>query len=159
MRMNTKLATAVTAGVIVLAGGGVAVAYWTATGTGAGSAATSAGVSDLTITQTSTISDLRPGGGAQDIEGSVTNNANFTAFVNTVTVAIDSVTTSAGAPIAGCDATDYTLTGAVMTVAEDIAADGGTASFDGATIAFNNKSGVNQDACQGAVVHLGYTAA
>jgi hypothetical protein len=138
---------------LVIAGtAGSAIAYWSTSGTGTGSASTSAGASDLTITQTSTIAAMHPGDTAQTITGTVTNNAANSAYVNTVTVSIASVT-----PVAGtCDATDYTLATPVMTVAQDVAA-GGSANFSGATLKFNNKL-TNQDGCKGATVNLAYAS-
>ena len=76
-----------------------------------------------------------------------------------MTVAITSVDKATGAVAGTCDATDYTLTGAVMTVDQDVPAGGGTQAFSGATLGFNNKPDTNQDACKGATVNLTYTVA
>jgi hypothetical protein len=74
-----------------------------------------------------------------------------------VTVSISSVTKAGGAPAGTCDATDYTLANAAMTVNADVPAGNGTGSWTGATIQFNNKPATNQDACKGATVNLAYT--
>ena len=152
-KLNKKAKFAIVGATIAaVAGGGVAYGYWTTTGSGTGSASTSAGASNLTITQTSTISGLAPGVAAQTISGTVTNNATNSAYVNTVTASIASVTGGAGA----CDASDYTLASPVMSVAQNVAA-GGSANFTGATLAFNNKA-TNQDGCKGATVNLAYAS-
>jgi hypothetical protein len=96
-----------------------------------------------------------PGDSAQTISGTVTNNATNSAYVNSVTVSISSVSQAVGA-IGSCDATDYTLSLPVMAVGSDIAA-GGSSTFTGATLKFNNKAS-NQDGCKGATVHLAYAS-
>lgn len=141
---------------LVVGGAGAAFAYWSSAGTGSGDAVTDTGAANLTITQTTAPTNLAPGVPAGTISGTVTNNATTSAFVTSVTVAITGVTLAAGAT-GTCDASDYTLTKPVMTVATDIAA-GANAPFTGATLGFNNKT-TNQDGCKGATVVLGYTAA
>ena len=70
MRRITKRSVAVLAGtVVVVAGAGVAFAYWTAGGSGTGTAATGASTAPITAVQTSTVADLRPGGAAQNLSG------------------------------------------------------------------------------------------
>ena len=135
--------------------GGVAVAYWTAGGSGTGTAGTSTGTA-LVVNQTSTVSGLEPGGTAQALSGDFDNPNPGSAYVGTVTVSIASVVKAGGAPAGTCDATDYTLTGAAMTVNAQVPAGNGKGAWSGATIAFNNKAAVNQDACKGATVNLAY---
>ncbi len=147
-----KIAATGTAAVVAVAGAGTAYAYWTSTGSGTGSATTSAGASNLTLAQTSNISNMYPGDSAQAITGTVTNNAGNSAYVTAVTASISGVTGGAGA----CDASDYTLATPTMTVCRDVVA-GGSATFTGATIKFNNKT-TNQDGCKGATVVLAYAA-
>jgi hypothetical protein len=154
-RNKKKIGAAVAAGALVVGGAGVAFAYWSTSGSGAGSAATSAGAADLTVAQTSTISNMYPGDSAQAISGTVTNNAANSAYVTQVVASIAGVTQAASAT-GTCDASDYTLANATMPVAKDIAA-GATAPFSGATIKFNNKA-TNQDGCKGATVNLAYAA-
>jgi hypothetical protein len=151
-KMHKKTVMLVSAGLIV-AGAGGAFAYWSTSGSGTGSASTSAGAANLSIAQTSTISNMYPGGAAQTISGTVTNNAANSAYVTSVTVSITSVTGGAGS----CDATDYTLLLPTMPVGQDVAA-GGTATFTGATLQFHNTAS-NQDGCKGATVNLAYAAA
>ncbi len=151
----TKKSKAVVAGVSMLGlvGTGTAYAYWSTSGSGTGSASTSAGVSNLEIKQTSTISNMYPGDGAQSIAGTVKNLAAQSAYVTAVTASIASVT-----PVGTgtCDATDYTLASPVMAVGSDLATSA-TASFTGASLKFNNKT-TNQDGCKGATVNMAYAA-
>ncbi|PKV97189.1 hypothetical protein ATK30_8161 [Amycolatopsis echigonensis] len=157
MRNITKKTKAVLAGslVLVAVGGGVAYAYWSTTGTGSGTAAVSAGASNLSITQNSAPTNLAPGVAAGAISGTVKNNSANNAFVHTVTVSIASVATAPGA-VGTCDASDYTLSGATMTVDQDLAT-GASTGFSGATLGFNNKA-TNQDGCKGATVNLAYSS-
>jgi hypothetical protein len=156
MQVNKKkIATVVATGAVGLAGAGVAFGYWSTSGSGTGSASTSAGAANLSISQTSTISNMYPGDSAQTISGSVTNQAANAAYVTSVTVSIAGVT-QAPAATGSCDASDYTLATPTMTVGQDVAA-GGTATFSGATLKFNNKAS-NQDGCKGATVNLSYAA-
>ena len=148
--------SAVLGSLVALIAAAAAYAYWSTTGSGTGSAGTSAGAANLTVTETSTIGNMFPGDVAQNITGTVKNLADNNAYVTQVAVSISGVTKASGAPAGTCDASDYTLSNATMTVGQDLAKNG-TANFSGATIKFNNK-GSNQDACKGATVNLAYAA-
>ncbi len=149
---STKAAAATAGTALALAASGVAFAYWTGGGAGEGTAATGTGASNLTLTQTSVLTPLVPGAPAQTLQGTVTNNNTAeSTYVTQVTASIKSVSGT------GCDPSDYTLANAVMPVSNDLSA-GETAPFTGATLAFNNKAGVNQDGCKGATVTITYTA-
>lgn len=153
MRKPTKkfIAIAAVTGVL-LAGAGVAYAYWTAGGSGTGTAET--GTSEVvTVNQVSVISDLRPGGVAQELSGTFDNPNDTPVYVTSVTVSISSVTGGDGA----CTAADYVLTGATMAVGAEIAAGNGVGAWSGATIAFDNDPLVNQDGCKNATVNLTYS--
>jgi hypothetical protein len=145
MHINKKIAGGVAAGAILIAGGGAAWAYWSSTGTGSGTATTATGASSLSIAQTSTITDLAPGGAPQDIAGTITNNATNSTHVTSITVSVGDVKQAAGA-VGSCGADDYTITNGTITLNKDIAANGGSVTFDGPSIAFNNKA-TNQDGC------------
>ena len=154
MRTSTKrvIAGAVITAVL-LGGGGIAYAYWTAGGSGTGTGTTGTS-SPITINQTSVISNIRPGGAAQTLSGTFTNANDEPVYVATVTASIASVTGGAGT----CEANDYTLANAVMTVNAEIPVGTGVGSWSGATIAFLNKAGENQDDCKNATVNFAYTS-
>jgi hypothetical protein len=155
---NTKrgLKVAALAGGLVLVGG-VAFAYWTQGGTGSGSASTG-GTTPITVNQKSSIAGLAPGVGPKTLSGDFDNPNSGPVYVTSVTASISSVVKAAGAPAGTCDATDYTLSNATMAVGAEVPAGTAQGSWTGATLEFNNKSGVNQDACKGATVNLAYTA-
>ncbi|MEU4195000.1 hypothetical protein AB0E69_24080 [Kribbella sp. NPDC026611] len=153
--MHRKKKILVATAAVIVIGAGTAFAYWSTQGSGSGSGTTSAGDSSLVITQTSTIANMFPGDAAQPITGTVKNTAANSAYVNTVTVSIASVTKAAGAT-GDCDATDYTLAAPVMTIAKDVATNA-TEPFSGASLKFNNKAS-NQDGCKGATVNLSYAS-
>jgi hypothetical protein len=152
---RSVVVAAATALLLVLAAG--AAAYWTSNGSGTGSATTAASAQALVVNQTSTLSGLAPGVAPKAIAGNFDNPNDAPTYVNAVTVGIASVTKDAGAPAGTCDSTDYTLANATMTVNSAVAAGTGKGAFSGATIQFNSKAGVNQDACKGATVSLAYT--
>lgn len=153
-RWTRRIAVVTTA--LVLVGGGAAYAWWSTTGTGSGTATTGTSV-PITVVQTGTLTAMYPGDTAQTLSGNFTNTNPGPVHVNTVIVSITSVTKAVGAPAGTCDATDYTLAGASMSVNADVPAGSGQGAWTGATIKFNNK-GTIQDACKGATVNLGYTA-
>jgi len=138
-----------------LAIGGAAVAYWTAGGAGTGSGSAAGSQSALTANQTTTLSAMYPGDSAQTISGNFDNPNSGPIHVGTVTASIASVTKAAGAPAGTCDASDFTLANAAMTVNAEIPVGTGKGAFTGATLKFNNKA-TNQDACKGATVNLAY---
>lgn len=149
-----KIAILVTALVVLI--GGAAFAYWTAGGSGTGTAETGSNV-PITVVQTSTISAMGPGDTAQDLSGNFTNTNSGPVYVGTVTASISSVTKAVNAPAGTCAAGDYTLANPIMTVNAEVPAGTSQGSWSGATIKFNNKTAVNQDACKGATVNLAYT--
>ncbi|WP_207346169.1 hypothetical protein [Arthrobacter sp. E3] len=140
---------------LVLVGGGAAFAYWTAGGSGTGSAATGT-TSVIEPVQTTTVTDMHPGDTAQALSGNFTNGDDGPVYVSTVTASISSVTPAAGAAAGTCGPSDYSLDGAVMTVAAEVPVGFRQGAWSGATIKFNDKPS-NQDACKGAIVNLAYT--
>jgi hypothetical protein len=149
-KRSTILAVLIAVGVAV-----GAIAYWTAGGSGTGTA-TAGSTTALTVHQTTTLTAMYPGDSAQTISGNFDNTNPGPIYVGTVTASIASVTKAGGAPAGTCDATDFTLASAAMTVNAEVAAGNGVGSWTGATIKFNNKAS-NQDACKGATVNLSYT--
>lgn len=155
MRKITKKTVVVAAASgVLISGAGAAYAYWTAGGAGTGTATTGTVVA-LTTNQTSTISGMAPGDSAQTLTGTFTNTNAGPVYVASVTASIASVLKATGAPAGTCDATDYTLATATMTVGHEVAAGNNVDAWTGATIKFNNKAS-NQDACKGATVNLAY---
>lgn len=153
MAKFTKKKIAIVTAALVLTGG-AAFAYWTAGGSGTGSAATGTNVA-ITAVQTSTVAAMAPGDTAQSLNGTFLNTNSGPVYVTNVTASISSVVKDAGAVAGTCDASDYTLANAVMSVNSEALAND-TSTWTGATIKFNNKAGVNQDACKLATVNLSY---
>ncbi len=159
MHKLTKRSVAIVAGVAVALGGaGIAFAYWSAGGTGNGTAETGTTVGIVAV-QTSTVTNMKPGDVAQALSGNFTNPNTGPVYVATVTASISGVTKATGAPTGTCDATDYTLATPVATVNAEVPAGAAQGAWSGATIKFNNKAAVNQDACKGATVNLAYAIA
>lgn len=156
MRKFTKKTVAVATGaVVVLAGSGVAFAYWTAGGSGTGTAATGTSV-PITAVQTSTVPAMKPGDSALPLTGNFNNTNAGPVYVTSVTASIASVTKATGAPAGTCDDTDYTLATPIMSVNAEVPAGSAQGTWTGATIKFNNKAS-NQDGCKLATVTLTYT--
>ena len=110
----------------------------------------------LTVVQTSTMLGLAPGVDPVPIAGVVVNNGADRTRIAAVEVEITSVTTSRDSSSGVCDASDYRIIRARMTVARTLEP-GGSTAFAGASIGFDDEPR-NQDACQNAIVHLLYTA-
>jgi hypothetical protein len=154
-KMNRK--RGVVLGIVVaLSLAAAALAYWTAGGSGSGSASAAGAQSALTANQTTTLTAMYPGDSAQTITGNFDNPNSGPVYVSTVTVSIASVTKASGAPAGTCDATDFTLASAAMTVNAEIPTGSAKGSWTGATLKFNDKTATNQDACKGATVSLSY---
>ncbi len=134
-----------------------AFAYWTAGGEGDGTAPTGT-TEALVVDQNTVLADMYPGDTAQVISGDFDNDNSGPIRVNTVTASIASVVKAGGAPAGTCDASDYTLANAVMTVNAEVPVGDDQGAWTGATIKFNNKPS-NQDACKGATVNLHYEIA
>jgi hypothetical protein len=142
--------------VAVLALTAGAIAYWTAGGSGTGSGSAAGAQTPLTVNQTTTLAAMYPGDTAQTISGNFDNPNSGPIYVGTVTASIASVTKAVGAVAGTCDATDFTLANAAMTVGAEVPSGTAKGSWSGATIKFNNKA-ANQDQCKGATVSLAYT--
>lgn len=162
-----KLAVVVgTTAVAVIGSGLGAFAFWSSSGTGTGTATTGIASNALSITDTTAITDLAPGVTVPEgISGKIKNtSATQNEHVGTVTVTFGAIDeTAAGQAAASsnghtCSSSDYALGGTVaMPVNLDLTP-GQEVPFSGATIVFVDSPTVNQDACQGATVHLTYTS-
>jgi hypothetical protein len=151
--LNKKVITGVVAGAIVLGGSGAAYAYWGTTGGGSSMASTAEGAAKLLVAQNSgSMTAMFPGDKPQPITGTITNQAQNSAYVRQVVV---SAQVLYGGPT--CDASDYVIANPIMAVNKDIPA-GKFAEFSGATIQFNNKPDENQDDCKKATVVLNFAA-
>jgi hypothetical protein len=142
--------------VAVLALTGGAIAYWTASGAGTGTGDAAGAQQALTVNQATSLAAMYPGDSAQTLSGDFDNPNPGPIRVGTVTVSIASVTKADGAVAGTCDASDFTLANAAMTVNAEVPSGNGQGSWSGATIKFNNKAGANQDQCKGATVNLSY---
>jgi hypothetical protein len=148
------------AAVIVAAGTGAAYAYWTSTGSGTGSATTGTDQSNIQITDLTTPTDMAPGVAAAPVTFTVTNNGSTSAYVNTVTISLDSITNGdSDTSLPACTTADYTLSNATQSVATELAP-GASVDVTGstATLGFNDSASANQDNCQGATVNLAYAS-
>jgi len=135
---------------VLLVGAGAAFAYWTNAGSGAGNAETGTNVA-IVVNQTSTVAGMAPGVAAQPLSGNFDNANSGPVYVAAVTATVT------GTDKTGCGATDYTI-GGTATVATQVPAGTGVGSWSGLTIQFNNKTGVNQDACKNAIVSIAYAS-
>ncbi len=140
--------------VAMASGATAAVAYWSAQGSGTAAAGT-AGTASLSVNQRGTITGIDPDVAPQPISGTFDNPGPGSVYVSSVVVGI-TVTKAPGAPAGDCTAADYTLTGAAMTVDEEIPPGSSVGSWGGATIQFNNDPTEFQDACKGASVSFDY---
>ena len=144
-------AVGVTAGLVLgLAGG--AFAFWTQGGSGTGSATTGT-TATITVNETTSATDLYPGGPAQALAGNFDNPNAGTTHIGAVTAAVD----NAHLP-SGCVAADFTVNNAGTTNSGTLAQGTGVGSWSGITIKMN-ETGVNQDACKTASIPLTYTLA
>jgi len=134
----------------------VAAAYWQSGGTSAGAAPVA---HRLTVNQTADLGPLGPGAPAQTLSGTFDNRNGRSVHVSTMRVSIAKVVKARGAAAGSCDASDFTLTQRTIAVGADVPEGRGTGSWSGGRVAFNNKPGIDQNACQGATVKLRYTTA
>ena len=158
-RLNGRKKTVAIAAACLLVAAGAAYAYWTSTGAGTGSA-THESYQAITVTQTSTIAGLYPGGPAVTLSGKFDNPNPGPVRVGSVTVAFTetdptaAIDGSAGSPV--CTTADYVLGGSAP-VAAEVPAGSAQGSWSGLTIRMVD-SGTNQDACKAATVHLTYSS-
>jgi hypothetical protein len=156
MRLFNRKTAAVAAGMaLVVVTGAVAFGYWTSGGSGSGQATTGTNAA-ITVNQTSVLTAMYPGDTAQTLSGDFSNGNTSPAYVGTVTASISSVVKAVGAPAGTCDASDFTLSNAAMSVNAEVPSGTHQGSWSGATIKFNDKPAANQDACKGATVNLSY---
>jgi hypothetical protein len=151
-RFNPKAVAAV--GFVFLLCAAGAYAYWTQAGTGSGTAATGSG-SGVVVNQTSSVTNLVPGGTPQALSGTFNNPNPGTVRVAAVTAALNSITGSVGSP--ACTIADYRINNPIATVAAEIPSGNGVGTWSGPTIEMLNTTG-NQDACKNATVNVTYSS-
>lgn len=146
----SKRTVAVTTATFMIAGGGIAFAYWTSGGTGTGSADTGT-TTGLVVTQSGTVSGLVPGGDAKDVAFTIQNPSTDTSVkVTSLALTIDGLNEQADADLDACTSADFTVTSPALPSAE-IAA-GATITVTG-TIKLDNLA-KNQNNCKGVSVPL-----
>lgn len=153
-----KRTTVAVIGVVAIAIAATAVAFWTTTGSGSDDA-TVGSVGDLTVA-VELADGSHPGDGPDGVAvtGTVTNDTTSAISVSGVSgdpakAATNHLTVDDAH--AACDLRDFTLTIDPLAGAPVIlAANGGTTPFTGRLVM--TESGIDQNACQGAVltVHL-----
>ena len=131
----------------------VAAAYWQSGGTSTGDAHVAR---PLSVNQTADLGAVSPGTRAQTLSGTFDNRNGRAVHVSTIRVSIAKVIKAPGAAAGTCDASDFTLDHRSIAVDADVPSGRGTGAWTGATIAFHNKPGVDQNACMGATVKLRY---
>ena len=148
----------VIAGVVATSfvGAGSAFAYWTTTGTGTGSAPTGT-TNAITVNQTSSVSNLYPGGLPQTLSGDFTNGNDSEVSILRVTAAV----TAAWAPQANpakpaCTAADIAIAGNTGASRLVIPSGASKGAWSGLTIALVNGAD-NQDNCKNVTVPVTYT--
>jgi hypothetical protein len=132
----------------------VAAAFWQSGGTKTGEAQVT---KPLSVNQTADLGPVSPGVPAQTLGGTFDNINGRPVRVSTVRVSIAKVLKAPGAAAGRCDATDFVLEHRTIAVNADVPSGRGTGRWTGGTVAFNNKPGIDQNACQGATVKLRYT--
>jgi hypothetical protein len=130
-------------------------AYVQAGGVGTGQVAVAH--TPLRVNQDTDMQPVGPGQRAQTLGGDFDNRNARAIHVGTIRASIAAVSKAPGAAAGTCDSSDFTLADRTMTVGADVPSGAGTGTWTGATIEFNNKPGVDQNACQGATVKLRYT--
>ena len=156
-KLSKNMTATLVAGAVVVAGGGIAYAYWTTTGSGTGTVTAAPVVANVVVKQTSVITNLGPGIAAQTLTGNFDNGGTGPAYIGTVTASIGTVTKDAGAATGTCDASDFVLANPIAYVNAEIPVGTGKGAWSGPTIAFNNTSS-NQSQCKLATVVINYVA-
>jgi hypothetical protein len=132
----------------------VAAAFLQSGGTSTGSALVA---KPLGVIQTARLAPVVPGTPAQTLSGTFDNRNGEPVHVTKIRVSIARVTKAHNAAAGTCNASDFRLTHRTIAVGADVPSGRGTGSWTGGKVAFNNKPGVDQNACQGATVKLRYT--
>jgi hypothetical protein len=157
MRSIKKKTAVVASGLaLAVAVGAVAYAYWTNSGSGSGNAATGSN-NAVTVNQTSPVADLYPGGPAATLSGNFDNGNSGKVFVHEVTASLFSVDGGSDASKPDCTTADFELTSNPALVDAEINSGSGVGAWSGIKVALKD-TGLNQDNCKNAVLHISYSS-
>jgi len=154
MKLNKKVATSMAAGAVVVAGSGVAYAFWTTTGGGSGQSTGASSNGTVSETATFDASTLAPGTSVTVTYGASNSSpTDLSVVAPTASVASDK-----GATCSSYLHLSAQPTGNVV-VPGGTEANPGTASLGTATLSMDNavdanSHPVNQDACKGQVITI-----
>ena len=154
MKIRARLGPLLTI-VVLLAIGGVALAYWTQGGSGSGTASAGTPVV-ITVNQTGSPSGLYPGGPSAALAGTFTNANASPVTISSVTAAVHafaSHTVDATKP--DCTQADFAIAG--TSGANVVPSGTAVGSWSGLTVHMLD-NGLNQDNCKGAAITIDYTA-
>jgi hypothetical protein len=152
LRKFTKKRALVVASIAVVAVAAVAYAFWSSTGSGTGTAATAdPGAQTVSVSQSGSVTGLYPGGPAQALSGSITNNNSNSVHVGSVTATVVDTSNEAN-----CPGSEFVIAGTAP-VNANVAGSGGTAPWSGLTVALTD-TGVEQNDCKNVTVNLSYAA-
>jgi hypothetical protein len=153
-----KVAGALTAGAITLAGGGVALAYWTSTGGGSGSSLTKSSNGTVSEFATFDATGLAPGGTGVPVTYSAYNLGSTSLHVNapTATISTDKTYTD---PVlgAGTDCAKWFSLSPNAPAAATVPAgttQASPVSLGTATLNYTDSSTVDTTSCEGATVTI-----
>jgi hypothetical protein len=154
VKIRTRLGPLLTV-VVLLAIGGIALAYWTQGGSGSGTASAGTPVA-ITVNQTGSPSGLYPGGPSAALAGTFTNTNASPVTISSVTAAVHafaSHTVDATKP--DCTQADFAIAG--TSGANVVPSGTAVGSWSGLTVRMLD-NGLNQDNCKGAAITIDYTA-
>ncbi|MGD0167482.1 MAG: hypothetical protein ABSC51_09390 [Gaiellaceae bacterium] len=153
MKKHLSKRRVVFAAIVVVAlaiASGVAFAYFSSSGSNTGTAGVGTSQS-LAVAQSGTVpSGLVPGGPAQDVQVTVTNNASFKQSLSALTISLDNTQLPAG-----CDASWFTVTSPTVASPIVLAAHASTNLTGSIQMTESNSL---QDNCKNATLHLNFVA-
>lgn len=146
----------ITTAAMLSIGGGAAFAYWSAAGTSNTTASAAAEAATYTVTSSVAGAALSPGSAAQTVTFTVKNESNGGQRLANVAVGVADVNGDAWTAVSGCAAADFTVGPALVAglpfAATEIAS--GATLTGTVTLQMNNRAGVDQNGCKGALVPL-----
>jgi hypothetical protein len=146
-----KIAATIAITAILVGGGGAAaIAYWSTSGTGTGTGSTGSSTG-ITVNQTSTVSNLVPGGPSIPLSGTFTNTNSGPVNITSVTASVTAVSGT------GCLKADYVIGGTGTPGTTSIPAGTGVGTWSGLNVSLTNTA-INQDACKNATITITYAA-